>query len=92
MIRIPCPHCGPRNASEFRFGGEVNPRPKQPLAIDETEWTDYLYMRRNRADVQTEWWYHRNGCGTWFLAERDNRTNEVLQSYLWRPSAPQEPS
>jgi sarcosine oxidase delta subunit len=27
--------------------------------------------------VQQEWWLHRSGCGEWFIAERDTRTNEV---------------
>jgi heterotetrameric sarcosine oxidase delta subunit len=86
MIRITCPNCGPRNASEFRFGGEYNPRPKQPLAVTDAEWTDYIYMRRNKAAVQKEWWYHRNGCGAWFLAERHTKTNEVLSTSFWQPS------
>jgi len=83
VIQVECPNCGLRNASEFRYGGEVNPRPPQPLAIGDAEWTDYIYMRRNAAGVQTEWWYHRNGCGTWFLAERDTKTNAVVRTYLW---------
>lgn len=90
MIRIPCPNCGLRNAAEFRYGGEYNPRPKAPLTVSETEWTDYVYMRRNKSDVQKEWWYHRNGCGAWFLAERHTKTNEVLSSYLWQPGGARE--
>ena len=34
------------------------------------------------AGVQREWWFHRSGCGEWFLAERDTRTNEVLLTEL----------
>ena len=30
--------------------------------------------------VQREWWYHRAGCGLWFVAERDTRTNEVART------------
>ena len=41
------------------------------------ELTDYVYFRDNVAGVQREWWQHRTGCGEWFLAERDTRTNEV---------------
>ena len=84
MITIACPNCGSRNSQQFRYGGEYNPRPKQPLAVDDGEWADYVYMRDNVMGVQTEWWYHRAGCGLWFLAERHTKSNEVLRTYLWR--------
>lgn len=89
MIRINCPNCGLRNAGEFRFGGEYNPRPNSPLDCDAAEWTDYVFMRRNKRDVQKEWWFHRNGCGVWFLAERHTGTNEIMTTYRWRPAATQ---
>ena len=41
-----------------------------------------MYFRDNVAGVQREWWQHRAGCGEWFLAERDTRTNEVLDVCL----------
>jgi sarcosine oxidase delta subunit len=44
-------------------------------------------MKHNVAGQQTEWWYHRSGCGLWFLADRHNTTNEVLRTYVWRPKA-----
>ena len=49
------------------------------------ELTAYVYFRDNVAGVQREWWCHRAGCGVWFLAERDTRTNEVLRTELSRP-------
>jgi heterotetrameric sarcosine oxidase delta subunit len=63
--------------SEFRFGGQVQARPKDPS--DEAAWVEYLYLRNNPAGVQTEWWYHRLGCQRWFRLERDTRSNEVTQ-------------
>ena len=36
----------------------------------------------NEFRFQREWWYHRVGCGLWFLAERDTRTNEVLRTEI----------
>lgn len=77
---LPCPHCGPRDVYEFATTGEVLTRPKETPTLREL--TDYLYFRRNVAGVQREWWYHRHGCGSWFLAERDTRTNEVLHVEL----------
>jgi sarcosine oxidase subunit delta len=83
MIRLNCPNCGLRNAQEFRYGGEYNPRPGQPLQVDEALWTEYVFMRDNKWGVQKEWWYHRAGCQLWFLAERHTKTNEVQATYVW---------
>jgi heterotetrameric sarcosine oxidase delta subunit len=74
---LECPHCGPRDVNEFRFQGELTRRPRPNPTLREL--TDYMYFRDNVAGVQREWWYHRIGCGTWFIAERDTRTNDVRQ-------------
>jgi sarcosine oxidase subunit delta len=73
---LPCPHCGPRSVDEFAYFGEVTRRPHASPTL--AELTDYVYFRDNVAGPQREWWQHRLGCGEWFLAERDTRTNEVL--------------
>ena len=73
---LPCPHCGPRPVDEFAYFGEVTKRPAASPTLREL--TDYVYFRDNVAGVQREWWQHRLGCGEWFLAERDTRTNEVV--------------
>ena len=57
------------------YGGELNPRPKSSPSLRELG--EYNYFRRNVAGVQREWWSHRAGCGEWFIAERDTRTNDV---------------
>ena len=82
MLLLTCPNCGHRNSSEFRFGGEYNPRPKDPSAVSDSAWTRYLYLRRNTMEMQTEWWCHNAGCGLWFLAERNTQTNEVAKTYV----------
>jgi sarcosine oxidase subunit delta len=87
MIIINCPNCGPRNVAEFRFGGEYNERPPNPEAPDADEaWTDYLYLKENKLGIQKEWWYHRAGCGLWFLAERHTKTQEIDKTYFWEPA------
>ena len=43
-----------------------------------------LYFRDNVAGVHREWWYHRHGCGLWFVAERDTTTNEVVSTEVPR--------
>lgn len=86
MILLTCPNCGERNAAEFRFGGEYNARPRNPDTVSNEEWVDYLYLKENKLGVQKEWWYHRAGCGLWFLAERHTKTQVVEKTYLWGPS------
>ena len=83
MIRIPCPNCGLRNASEFRYGGEYNPRPADPASVQEADWVRYLHFRNNTMDEQVEWWLHQSGCELWFLVDRERRTNKVVRAYLW---------
>ncbi len=80
---LPCPHCGPRDVNEFVPAGEVTVRPEQPSSFREL--TSYLYFRENVAGLQREWWFHRFGCGIWFQAERDTRTNEVVRTELVTP-------
>jgi heterotetrameric sarcosine oxidase delta subunit len=72
---LTCPNCGPREVTDFGFGGELNPRPKSAPSLRELG--EYNYFRRNVAGVQQEWWLHRSGCGEWFIAERNTLTNEV---------------
>lgn len=83
MILLDCPNCGRRNVSEFRYGGEAHKRP-DPNAATPADWADYVYMRDNPHGVLREWWYHRQGCGQWFLAERHTRTHTVLGTTLWK--------
>jgi heterotetrameric sarcosine oxidase delta subunit len=75
---LTCPHCGPREVTDFGYGGEVLQRPASEPS--RRELNAYNYFRRNVAGVQREWWYHRSGCRAWFVAERDTRTNEVLST------------
>lgn len=73
---LTCPHCGPRPVEEFAYRGEILTRPKEKPTYRELG--EYIYIKRNVAGVQREWWAHRSGCELWFVAERDTRTNEVL--------------
>jgi heterotetrameric sarcosine oxidase delta subunit len=79
---ITCPNCGPREALEFSFGGEVTP-PAEPGATGR-ELAAAWYVRRNMDGWQTEWWVHRGGCRAWILVERHTRTNEVRRTCLPR--------
>lgn len=75
MLMIVCPHCGPRNSSEFSFQGEIVLRPSPESDAD--AWRDYLYMKNNVAGWQTERWFHVSGCRRFLNVERHTVTNEI---------------
>ena len=82
MLLIPCPWCGPRDESEFHYGGEAHiVRPKDPNELSDAEWADYLFMRRNTNGRHLEQWSHSGGCRRWFNVQRDTITNEVITVY-----------
>ena len=76
MLRINCPHCGVRDETEFRFGGETGV--VRPRGSDCGEWARYLYWRRNVVGEQSERWLHVSGCLRWLEVRRDTRTNTIL--------------
>ena len=86
---LECPYCGARDVNEFRYQGEITRRPPPDPSLREL--TDYVYFRDNVAGIQREWWYHRTGCGLWFVAERDTRTNAVLRTEVPPTSRPATP-
>ena len=87
---LECPYCGLRDVNEFKFQGEVTRRPRATPTLREL--ADYVYFRDNAAGVQREWWYHRAGCGLWFIAERDTRTNDVVRTEVPRPDGGARPA
>lgn len=81
MLRIPCPHCGWRDLTEFRNGGEAGvERPMNPAAASDAEWADYLYYRDNHKGPVIERWVHIHGCRQWFELRRDTLTHAVEPS------------
>jgi heterotetrameric sarcosine oxidase delta subunit len=72
-LRIPCPHCGLREYTEFTFGGELR-------AIESKDPEDdfrRVYLRENASGVQTERWFHTFGCRRWLTLRRDTETNRI---------------
>ena len=81
MKIINCPINGPRPLQEFHFGGEVRAMPDQNATSD-AAWANYVFNRSGEPGVKKEWWYHVPS-GTWFVAERDNRSDEFIRTYLY---------
>ena len=82
MLLIPCPWCGPREASEFSYGGEAEiARPRDPDALSDADWADYLFMRKNPKGRHAERWVHGQGCRRWFNAVRDTASDDIVAVY-----------
>jgi sarcosine oxidase subunit delta len=86
---ISCPNCGVRSIEEFAYGGESTKRPGPDGSPHEL--ARYVYFRENVDGWQTEWWYHRDGCQRWFVAERHTSTNQVRATY-WPGAQPSDGS
>jgi sarcosine oxidase subunit delta len=81
MKILTCPINGPRPLQEFQFGGEFREMP-DPDSVSDEQWADYVFNRNGEPNVKREWWYHI-ASGTWFLAERNNVTDEIVRTYLY---------
>ncbi|HDH02655.1 MAG TPA: sarcosine oxidase subunit delta [Actinobacteria bacterium] len=79
MLLIECPHCGPRNGTEFTYSGKIQPRPVMKGSDFEAraEWRRYLYEEDNFAGFAKERWFHGNGCRKFLDIERHSVTNEI---------------
>ena len=82
MLQIPCPWCGPRDETEFSYGGEAHIlRPPDPAAVSDQEWANYLYLRDNPKGRCREQWCHSHGCRRWFNVERDTVSYRISAVY-----------
>jgi sarcosine oxidase subunit delta len=89
MLQIACPWCGPRDESEFTCGGEAHiVRPKDPDAVSDAEWADYLFMRTNPRGTHREQWNHAHGCRRWFNVVRDTVSYQISAVYKIGEQAP----
>ena len=82
MLLIKCPHCGERPEVEFRCGGEAHlARPADPDALDDRQWAEFLFYRKNIKGELAERWNHAHGCQRWFNVIRNSVTDEIIATY-----------
>jgi sarcosine oxidase subunit delta len=79
MKILTCPLNGPRNISEFTYGGEYHPMP-DPNTADSRAWAEHVFFHDNAAGIVTEWWCH-TASSFWFLAERNTISDEVVRTF-----------
>ena len=78
MKILNCPLNGPRNISEFAYGGEVQDMPAADAGA--REWASYVFFENNTRGLVREWWIHQP-TSYWFIAERDTESDEVVRTY-----------
>jgi len=82
VLQIECPWCGPRDETEYHYGGQAHVAyPEDPDALSDEEWAEYLFYRDNPKGPFAERWVHSTGCRRWFNVVRDTVTYEVLAVY-----------
>jgi heterotetrameric sarcosine oxidase delta subunit len=82
MLLITCPWCGPRDETEFHYGGQAHVAyPEDPAALSDAEWARFVFFRANPKGAFAERWSHSAGCRRWFNAVRDTRTSEIVSVY-----------
>lgn len=82
MLLIPCPNCGPRDETEFHYGGQAHvPYPENPNELSDTEWSRYLFYRENPKGTFAERWVHSTGCRQWFNMLRDTLSYDIQAVY-----------
>jgi sarcosine oxidase subunit delta len=79
MQLIDCPWCGPREETEFHYGGQAGVvYPERPAELTDRQWAEYVFYRDNPKGPFAERWSHSAGCRRWFNAVRDTHTHQFL--------------
>jgi sarcosine oxidase subunit delta len=76
-MKICCPHCGERDVSEYRYGGDASRKRPAHGSGSMKDWHDYIFLFDNPKGIHSEYWQHVLGCRQWFVLKRNTATNEV---------------
>ncbi|MBX3597335.1 MAG: sarcosine oxidase subunit delta [Rhizobiaceae bacterium] len=77
---ISCPHCGPRDVSEFTYQGDGNRVRPDHASTDIGAWNAYVYDRVNIAGEHNEIWQHSGGCRMHLSVTRNTLTHKISSS------------
>jgi methylglutamate dehydrogenase subunit B len=76
MLRIPCPWCGERDETEFRYRGDAS-KTRPAADADLAAFTAYVYERDNPLGWHIEWWLHVGGCRRLLKVIRHTFSHEI---------------
>lgn len=85
MMKITCPHCGPRAQAEFVYERTVD----SVVALDAAPEVamETLFTRDNPRGVDEEIWRHTYGCHAWMVITRHRITNDITATRAVGPKA-----
>jgi heterotetrameric sarcosine oxidase delta subunit len=76
MLRIPCPWCGERDETEFRYRGDASrSRPAGDAGV--AAFCTYVFERDNPRGWHVEWWLHVGGCRQLLKVVRHTVSHEI---------------
>ena len=84
MMRIDCPHCGPRAQAEFAYERTLDSIVTLDMADDEA--VARLYARANPRGFDDELWRHGLGCRQWLVLHRHRQTHEIASVAAFDPA------
>jgi sarcosine oxidase subunit delta len=76
MMRIDCPHCGPRAQAEFAYERTLDSIVTLDMPADEA--VARLYARANPRGLDDELWRHGLGCRQWIVLRRHRVTHKIV--------------
>jgi sarcosine oxidase subunit delta len=85
MMRIDCPHCGPRAQAEFTYERTLDSIVTVEMAADEA--MRGLFERTNPRGLDDELWRHSFGCRQWLVLRRHRMTHAIETVATFDPAA-----
>lgn len=80
MLIIPCPDCGARDYTEFRYGGDASRARPSHGGGSLQDWHDHVFVFDNPKGPHREYWQHVMGCREWLVVERDTASNALISA------------
>ena len=81
MLLIACPWCGARPELEFAYAGQAHVARGDAAAMSDDDVVQLLYLRDNPKGWHRERWRHTHGCGQFFNALRNTRSDAFAATY-----------
>ncbi|HLZ78633.1 MAG TPA: sarcosine oxidase subunit delta [Sphingomonas sp.] len=84
MMRIDCPHCGPRGQVEFSYERTLDS--VVTLDMEPAVAVARLYARTNPRGLDDELWRHGLGCRQWLVLRRHRVTHAIESVAAFDPA------